>query len=448
LALVLIAAFLAPPRQTAAGPNDLALGERKLNERRFGEAEGAFRKALADDPDSAKAHSGLALALLAQGKSAEAVAEAARAVALAPGDPEALFRYGLALSGDGKLDQAADAFEKVVRAQPDKSAPRLALAMARAAEGDERAIPAFEEAARLSPEDPSVRARFAAFLWQIGKNAEGNSRMEEALLLAPQEPSLHAAYGRALYLQEKYTDAIAELQRADALGGANVQVLYLLGNAEWEAGKTGDAVATFEKAVSADPSRVGPAYDLGRLLVWLGRPDEAIPRLEKAASLDPSSAPIRVDLGRAEEAAGRPEEGEAAYRKAIALDPDASGAHFALGRLLVRSGRRAEGQRELAEYRKAYDAEQKRKFDENSRRAELDLAWVVLRKGQAAEALLRFEKLPEGAESLEGAAAALSALGRHGEAIADLERARALAPDDTRIPALLAKEYEQTGAGK
>ncbi len=88
----------------------------------------------------------------------------------------------------------------------------------------------------------------------------------------------------------------------------------------------------------------------------------------------------------------------------------------------------------------AYEREQGRRQEETSRAAEINLGWVELRQRRFEKALAQFERHPDDAEALRGAAEALSALKRRREAIAALERALVLKPEDRAISWRLREE--------
>jgi tetratricopeptide (TPR) repeat protein len=86
----------------------------------------ALDAALADRPDDALAHALLAATLRNQGEPAAALAEAERALALAPDLPEALFEAGAALAETGQGDRAAQVWLQLIAAQPDSDLAALA----------------------------------------------------------------------------------------------------------------------------------------------------------------------------------------------------------------------------------------------------------------------------------------------------------------------------------
>ena len=122
--------------------------------------------------------------------------------------------------------------------------------------------------------------------------------------------------------------------------------------------------------------------------------------------------------------------------------------YYAIGRLLQRAGKGDQAEEALGRYRQLYEAEQQQRFYEASHRAELDYARQDLRRGDAAAALIEFERLGNTPDALIGRATALSRLNRHVEAVQVLERARLLAPKDQRVPYLLARERAAKPATK
>src|SRR5262249_6394345 len=150
---------------------------------------------------------------------------------------------------------------------------------------------------------------------------------------------------------------------------------------------------------------------LGRTLLLQQKPREAAAELERAGELQPDSAGVQLDLGRAREAAGEPEKAEEAYRKALKLDAAQTIGHYNLGTLLARMGKREEAAEHIAIYQAAFQKQQEAAFLGGSRKAELNLGWVALRRGEYEKALAQFERHPEDAEALRGAARALAGLG-------------------------------------
>jgi Flp pilus assembly protein TadD len=423
-----------------AAPDPLAEAEKLLAQRDYRRAELVLREILKTEPSNARVHGNLALALLEQGKTREAIDEGRLAAAFGPAEPEARYIYGLALLGGGRPIEAARELEKVVQQRPEAVGPLARLAAAYAAAGDERTAATYEKLIVLEPRSESRRAELAEYLWRSEKYAEGNRIIEEARKAFPGSADLALRQGRALAFQDRVVDAIASLEAARRLGAADAAAFELLArsyerNDEREAART-----VLEEGVIEHPDDPELLSDLGRLLLAQGRDEEALPLLERAARVPGAAASVQLDLGRALEAAGRPEAAEAAYRRAIQLSPNLPGAHFALGRLLQRQGRREEAERELATHHRLYELGLERVAAADARSAEITLAWAELNHGTATAALEKFRALPETAEVLRGRGLALSRLDRHSEAATAFERALELSPGDARIELLLLTE--------
>lgn len=103
-------------------PNDpitqTYLGRLYLRQRRWSEAERAFRRALDVDPDLADAHYGLSVALPRQSFVEQGINHGLLAVGLRHDFPEAHFQLGALLSRMGWYDRAVQAFEVSLRMRP------------------------------------------------------------------------------------------------------------------------------------------------------------------------------------------------------------------------------------------------------------------------------------------------------------------------------------------
>ena len=429
-------------------PDPIQSAEKLLEKRDYRGAELAFREILKTDPSNARAHGNLALALLEQKKTREAIDEARLAAAFGPDQPEARYIYGWALLEGGRPEEAARELEKAVAARPNAAPALSALADAYAATKDPRAPAAREKLILLEPGNAGHRAALAELYWRDEKSADGNRIAEEAIAAIPANADLQTRYGRALVQQGRFLDGVKHLEAARALGASSEAFLLLLASAQREGGRIAEAEGVLSAAAREYPASPAVRADYGRLLLASGRTEEALAELQVAARLDPRDAGLQLDLGRALESLGRLDEAEAAYREGIRLAPRLPRGHYALGRLLMKRGRREEAEKELAIHRELYERGLQLVSASETRAGELAMAQNRLREGDAAEALSLFRSLPESADSLVGAAEALSRLGRHAESVLTLEKARTLAPEDKRIDPLLAAERSRAADAK
>jgi tetratricopeptide (TPR) repeat protein len=308
-----------------------------------------------------------------------------------------------------------------------------ALAARYAAAGDPRAAEVYERAIAAAPADFPLRVEFADYLWHAGERDRGNAQMERVIRLVPENPKLKAHYGMNLAQQGRYVQASEQLDAARTAGFDGADVLFYLGSALWETGRLDEAALRLREAVAKEPDKAPAHHRLGRLLIFQGKPADAVVELSRASELQPDAVDILLDFGRALEASGDLRRAEETYRRALEREPNTPLAHYLLGTLLARTGKRDEATKHVALYQRAFAQDQQDRFRSGSRQAELNLGWTELKKNRFAEALAQFNRHPNDAEGLRGAAQALAGLGRHAEALRALERAALLAPDDRAL---------------
>jgi Flp pilus assembly protein TadD len=125
-----IAAFrqavdLAPERSPVAWNN---LGFELLKTQRSGEAQDAFRRALALDADFVTARVNLASALLLDNRPADAIPELEQALDLEPEETSALGNLGVAYARTGRIDEARASFMRLLAIDPRDGQARAYLA--------------------------------------------------------------------------------------------------------------------------------------------------------------------------------------------------------------------------------------------------------------------------------------------------------------------------------
>ncbi len=103
-----------------------SLADAYLGAKKYPEAETAYNKAIALAPPTSKSlagyHSGLALALMKQGKTESSMAECDKAASLdCSTAAQCYFNEGAVLTNEGKMDEANQAFDKTIAADPTRA---------------------------------------------------------------------------------------------------------------------------------------------------------------------------------------------------------------------------------------------------------------------------------------------------------------------------------------
>lgn len=264
------------------------------------EAVRLLRGVLDEDPGNVTASLLLAQALVAAGRTEQAVSSLDRAidVAASPAIRGQLLKVrGLALKSAGRYAEAVESYRAAEREVPLDRASAIELAGAELAAGHpERAREVLAEALRHSPEDTEVLATAADHAWRRGQAEEAREYAERMLALAPD----HAA------------------------------ALIVLGNLENEAGRPAEARAFFERALESSPGS-GPAkLGLARSLRATGDREGAAALLDELVAAHPGEAEYRVERARLALERGDAAAARRDLERALALDPSSEAASVLL----------------------------------------------------------------------------------------------------------------------
>jgi len=243
----------------------------------------------------------------------------------------------------------------------------------------------------------------AAFDYAAAKgNAEVLAVANELARAVKASPGFGPAYvelGRARLLLGDAQGCIDALRKGTDLLPDEPEAHSQLGVGLLATGHAPEAVKELARAVALDPGSAARHGNLGTALMMAGRTPEAIAEYETRARIDDGDARAHSDLGTALLGTQDLERAVRELQRAVQLEPRRATFHSNLGYALQQSGAL---DRALLEYREALRLDPK-----------LVSAWINLATALARDPATRKE------------------------ARADLERARALSPDDPRVLANL-----------
>jgi tetratricopeptide (TPR) repeat protein len=163
-----------------------------------------WSRAVAVEPRAALAHTGLANALMGEGRVAEAKTHYQQALAIFPKLPEAQMGLALVIGGEGRYEEAIAYGTQALARQPRRAGFRLVMGEILWAAGrPEESLAAIQEARRLDP-GSSVFAYVAAV------RLARMQRAEEALAVLEAGHRLHRAANLPLLEAERYTALVYE----------------------------------------------------------------------------------------------------------------------------------------------------------------------------------------------------------------------------------------------
>jgi putative PEP-CTERM system TPR-repeat lipoprotein len=186
-------------------------GDAFAAQKKWGDAQRAYREALQLQPKSGVLAAKLHGALLAGGLAAEADKLGRKWLAENPKD--VAFRMHLANEdlAAKRLKSAAGRYQAVVALEPNNAVALNNLAWIGGQQGDPKALDYAQRAAKLAPSNASVLDTLGMLLVDRGDSVRGLETLKQAMSLAPARPELKLNYVKALIKVGRKDEARTEL---------------------------------------------------------------------------------------------------------------------------------------------------------------------------------------------------------------------------------------------
>ena len=304
-----------------------------------------------------------------------------------------------------------------------------------------QAIPEFQAAVALDPENVDAQANLGVLLYFQGKAADSIPHFRAALKGQPGLPKIQGLLGMAESRTRDFDNARKDMEAAfPAIPDLRFQVqLGLeLASLDTDSGDLDQAAAVIAHLRKAAPDSPEVLYAAYRTYSDLA--GESMLALSLAA---PDSAQMHQLLAHENTRQGNTDGAVAQYRKAIAIDPHLPGVHFELAELLRTATDDAVKKESEQEYKAALreNAEDERSI---SRLAEIDA-----QKGNIEQSYKKYAKAvelqPGDAEAKLGLAKTLIEMNQSDKALPLLEDAVKLEPTNATAHYRLATLYRQMG---
>jgi len=228
------------------------------------EAAAAYRRALELQPDSARA-----MRALAEVDAAHAEQILARAVEVAPDDPESWLRYGV-------LTGSAERIEKAIALDPWLPDQQRRLAEVTHSEA------ALKDALRTDPFDDEAWDLGGRILAEKGEFAESFFDFQRALKLRPAARYLYD-YALALVRANRFDDAQTQAEMAARADGSLVEAHELLGGLYTRKKQWPEAAREYAAEVALAPGLARAQLRLGTALAAEGDAEGAAAHFREAA---------------------------------------------------------------------------------------------------------------------------------------------------------------------
>jgi Tfp pilus assembly protein PilF len=303
------------------------------------------------------------------------------------------------------------------------------------------AIPEFQAAVAIDPENVDAQANLGVLLFFQGKAADSISHFRAALERQPGLAKIQGLLGMAESRTLDFADARKDMEAAfPALQDRRFQAqlgLELVG-LDTESGDLDKAAAVIAQLRKADPDNAEVLYAAYRTYSDLA--GESMLALSLAA---PDSAQMHQLLAHEDTRQGNTNGAIAQYRKSIALDPHLPGVHFELAELLHTSSDETAKKEAEQEYHAA--------LLENAQdeKSILKLAEIDARKGNIEQSYKEYTKAvelrPADAEAKLGLAKTMIEMNQADKALPLLEDTVQLEPTNATAHYRLATLYRKMG---
>ena len=205
---------------------------------------------------------------------------------LKPTQPAALekLNQGLALIQEGKLADAIAAFREATQLNPQLAPAHYNLGLALRQTGElQAAADAFYQATQADPDFALAFANLGAALLEGNNLEQAQAYLSKAIELDPNLGVAYYNYGLVLSEQGKLENAIAAFQQAMQLSQNAPEPAYHLGMIYWQQGEIEAAKKLLQRAIKISPQYPEAHYTLGSIFFAEGNLDAALAEFRSAA---------------------------------------------------------------------------------------------------------------------------------------------------------------------
>ena len=295
-------------------------------------AEALARETLRRHPNEPNVLRVLGVALMRQGKVAEAEQPLVTSTKIAPELAAGHEQLGTVLAALGKLPIAEEALLTALKLDPKMKTVYSKLARVQAMLGkSDEAQKSWDRMFELNPNWKNLQDALA--FQQEGKSDEAKALVREILTKEPDNINALHVMGGLQIADKAFNDAEALLRRAVELAPDFAVAWSTLGVALKEQSKFPEAIDSMEHAIALDPMNPDWQNNLGNIYLTSGQEDKAQGSFEKCLEIRPNHAGALLSLGHVQKTLGFQDAAIKTYRKCAAVRPDLGEIFWSLANL-------------------------------------------------------------------------------------------------------------------
>jgi tetratricopeptide (TPR) repeat protein/TolB-like protein len=293
--------------------------------RLLADARESAQHAILLDENLVPARVTMGLIELAAGRHAEAVANLEKAIALEPGDVDAVRELANAYDAAGRMQEAEARLRHAIELRPNYWAAYKDLGLFYHRHGRiEDAIPPLKNVIDLTPDNYMGYANLAATYLRLGRYAEAAAMLERSLALSPTAQA-YSNLGTVQYFQKQYREAAENHLKAIELSPLDDRTWGNLADAyRWVPGKANaskhayrEAVAQVQKQLAVNPKDAELRSRLATYEVSLGDSAAALRDAGEALRTGPGDGQVLFRAALVYEQSGMRERALSSLRSAL-----------------------------------------------------------------------------------------------------------------------------------
>jgi tetratricopeptide (TPR) repeat protein len=330
------------PIQTAQESQALQSAIALHQQGRYPEAEVAYRRVLAFNPDNVDALHMLGVMFFQAGHGAAGVPLIERAIALAPGHVDAHVNLAEVLRTLNQSERALACADRAIQLDPRSSAAYTnRAAVLRQLNRLDEALAAATTAIRLDAGQTLAYIHVGCILVRSDP-AQALGYFHKAIDLNPNNADALSSLGVCYEMLGNHEQNAVYQQRALQLAPSNVMIAKNFGSALANLGRYPEAAALFEQILNVDPDDTHALLNYAACLQRLKKYDRVLELAHRVARKLPESPDPWSLIADAHSIVGNFDEALAAIEHGIALQPT-SRLYHSKGIALVRAARAQEG---------------------------------------------------------------------------------------------------------
>lgn len=403
----------------------------KYQEGKFQAALSAIQQLLGSQPGHTKTNLLAGLVLYEMKSYEQAIVHLSKVVNRSPGHTEARKYLASAQLLTGDAESAYKTLAPIALTTRDPQVLAL-LAQTQQLRGNSaQAIASLTQANQLAPGNPVILTRLASLHFQTGDEEQGFAELNALNGAEGQVTSADVIAISELIKKKRNVEALGAANRLIQRAPKNALAYNLKGMAQVASGDINGGYASFEQAHAIDPEAIAAILNLAQLDKRAKTIDKSIARLTRYIDKFPGHAQALITIAELEASKGNRQAFLKWIDKALKANPTYMPAHALRVRDLIDANQPDQA---LSAARDAINAAPENPI------AQALLADVQYASNDMANAAASYTKLAQQSSTprlLYRLATAQVAIGKRGEAIANLEKSRGATPGDIETLALL-----------